>query len=108
VEPTVAEFDAVVNEVIGLLPEVEELYRSGRNTRRMQRMPEAKYGFGQYKFSKGTWILYSIPLFLALYVAIALFLANTGQRAPWLLRWVPLAILLLAGWCWMWWKAHRR
>ncbi len=107
--PGVPEYDRAVNEVISLLPEVDDLFRSGRETRRMERMPERTYGIGRHRYPKGTWLLWSIPVALLMFIAGSVrWIAAHRPYEGSLISWIFVAAFLLAGWIWLWWGANRR
>jgi hypothetical protein len=106
--PGEQQFDAAVNEVIELLPEVEELFRSGRATRRMQRWPMRSYGVGSLRFPMWTWIIWSIPVALLMFIIGAVrFIADHRPYEGSLTGWAFFAGLLLAGWIAFAWRAFR-
>ena len=59
-EATEPEYDAVADEVIALLPEIDEVFLSGRCTRRFWRLPPEVYGIGPWKFPMETYVIYGI------------------------------------------------
>lgn len=102
-QPSAADHDKAVLDVVEALAEIEAFFAAGTVSRRMRRTVPKVYGFGSHRYHAGTWIFHAVPL-----VLVGLLAAAFQSRLPWLLGSVPFVVLALAAWLWLLWVAHRR